>query len=1118
VLSAIAILGFAEPSFAQTHASGPGLELCKDGKAYGVNSSNCTLIDPFGSPDGFGLFAQHGKGWGANQPAYVVGNQAGDLFLRGTKGITMNSAVKMTNNVISDLARGVANSDAVNVSQLKEVDGRVTNVDNRVTQMGDQLNSGMIGLVRQDATSKNITVAKDKDGKKVDFTGTEGERLLTGVAKGAVTATSNEAVNGSQLFGTNKSLVDSLGGGAKLNPDGTVNGPTYVVNGKPVKNVGDAITNIDGRVTNNTTNITNLGDQINNGTVGLVKQDATSKLVTVAKDTGGTKVDFKGSEGDRMLAGVAKGLADTDAVNVSQLKGVTEALGGGSKVDPDGKVTPPTYTVDDKPVKGVEGAITNIDKRVTNNTTNITKLGDQINSGTVGLVQQDATSKNITVAKAKDGKRVEFAGTAGDRVLAGVAKGAVTATSNEAVNGSQLFGSNKSVAEALGGGSKVDPDGKVTAPVYTVNGEPVTGVEGAITNIDGRVTNLGDQINNGTVGLVKQDATSKNITVAKDKDGKKVDFTGTEGERLLTGVAKGAVTATSNEAVNGSQLFGTNKSLVDSLGGGAKLNPDGTVSGPTYVVNGKPVKNVGDAITNVDGRVTNNTTNITKLGDQLNSGTVGLVQQDATSKNITVAKAKDGKKVDFTGTAGSRVLIGVDKGTISATSNEGVNGSQLFGTNKSLVDSLGGGAKLNPDGTVNGPTYVVNGKPVTNVGDAITNVDSRVTNNTTNITKLGNQLNSGTVGLVQQDPTSKNITVAKDKDGKKVDFTGTDGSRVLVGVDKGAVTATSNQAVNGSQLFGSNKSVAEALGGGSKVDPDGKVTAPVYIVNGKPVKNVGDAITNIDARVTNNTSVITNLANGGGVKYLNVKSTAAAASATGAEAMAVGPQSVASGVGSVAVGSGAKAEADNSVALGAGSVASKANTVSVGSAGKERTISHVAAGKDDTDAVNVSQLKTSQEGGARYDTPAGGGKPDYGSLSLGGPGGKTTTTVRNVRAGVKPTDAVNVEQLQSGLGQTLNKANAYTDSRLQEVKQDAWTARREARGGIATGVAMASMPQAYLPGASMLSAGLGNFQGEQALAVGLSGVTDNGRYVYKANFSANTTGDLALGVGAGIQW
>ncbi len=425
------------------------------------------------------------------------------------------------------------------------------------------------------------------------------------------------------------------------------------------------------------------------------------------------------------------------------------------------------------------------------------------------------------------------------------------------------------------------------------------------------------------------------------------------------------------------------------------------------------------------------------------------------------------------------MLTSVAKGAVNATSVEAVNGSQLFGTNQSVVDSLGGGSKVNPDGTISGPTYIVDGKPVTNVGDAVTNVDRRVTN-------LGDQINNGTVGLVQQDATTKKITVAKDTGGKVVDLKGTEGERVLTGVADGKIAKDSKDAVNGGQLFATSQSVADSLGGGSGVNPDGTVSKPTYNVGGTTVNNVGDAITNVDSRVTSNTSAITAITNGGGVKYLNVKSSAAAAGATGNEAVAVGPQAVAIGAGSVAVGSGAKVEADNSVALGAGSVASKANTVAVGMAGKERTISHVAAGTEETDAVNVSQLKKSQDGGARYDSTHGGTKADYSSMTLGGPGGKTTTTVRNVRAGVADTDAVNVAQLQSGLDKTLNKANNYTDSRFQEVKQDAWEARRDARGGTAAAMAMAGMPQAYLPGASMLSAAVSGYQGEQALAVGLS--------------------------------
>jgi len=1057
------------------------------------------------------------------------------------------STYEASTGVLAAPTYNVGGKTANNVGDaLTSVDGRVGQVDQRVTNLGDQLNNGSIGLVQQNATTRNITVAKDTDGNQVSFAGTAGDRVLTNVARGAVSATSVEAVNGSQLFGTNKSVVDSLGGGSKVNPDGTISGPTYTVDGKPVKNVGDAISNIDGRTTSNTTNITNvdrrvtsLGDQLNSGTLGLVQQDATSKAITVAKDTDGKQVSFAGTAGDRVLTNVAKGAVSAtsvEAVNGSQLfgtnKSVVDSLGGGSRVNTDGTISGPTYTVDGKPVNNVGDAISNIDGRTTNNTSSITNLGNQLNSGTVGLVQQDATSRIINVAKDKDGKQVSFAGTEGDRVLTNVAKGAVNETSVQAVNGAQLFGNSKSVADSLGGGSRVNPDGTVSKPTYTVGGNPVQGVEGAINNLDGRttnnstaITNLGDQINSGTTGLVQQDATTKTITVAKAKDGKQVSFAGTEGDRVLTGVAKGAVNETSVQAVNGAQLFSTNTSVADGLGGGSRVNPDGTVSAPTYTVGGQPVNNVGDAITHIDRRTTGNTTNITnnstaitRLGDEISKGTLGLVQQHTTSRDILVAGDKDGRKVSFAGTQGNRVLLGVAGGAVNKASVEAINGSQLHATNQAVVDALGGGSKVNPDGSIGAPTYTVAGKPVSNVGDALTNIDGRTTSNTTAINQLGDQISNGGLGLVKQDAASREITVASDKDGKQVTFAGSAGERVLAGVAKGEVSGASVQAVNGSQLHATSKSVADTLGGGAKVNPDGTVSGPTYTVGGNPVSNVGDAITNVDGRVTHNTQAIQNIVGSGGVKYFRANSTAAAAEATGINAVAAGPESVASGSAAVAIGHGAQAIADNSVAIGAGAVADRAHTVAVGRAGQERTISHVAAGSADTDAVNVSQLRNSQQGAAHYDRPTPGAAPDYSSLSLGGPGGATTTQVRNVSQGVAPTDAVNVQQLHSGMEQAVSQSRSYTDAQVQALGNDMWQLQRESRAGTASAIAMAGLVQAYEAGDSLVSVGMGGFQGEYSMAMGLSGVTEDGKYLYKAQASSNTRKDFGFSVSAGWRW
>ncbi|HYG07296.1 MAG TPA: YadA-like family protein [Stenotrophomonas sp.] len=1086
----------------------------------------------------------------------------------------------------------------INGKALNNVGDALTAVDGRVTNMGDQINRGSIGLVRQDAATGNITVARETSGAQVSFSGLQGARVLTDVAKGTLSATSTEAVNGSQLHGTNQSVANALGGGAQLRPDGTLAGPSYKVDNKTVNNVGDALTSIDGRLSSNSTRITQLGDQISSGGLGLVQQDMSNRDINVAKATDGGRVNFTGSAGDRLLSGVAKGRADNDGVNLSQLKSAVDGLGGGAKVNPDGSVNGPTYTVNNKPVTNVGDALTEVDGRVTN-------LGDQIGTGSIGLVQQDATTRNITVAKDTDGKQVDFNGTEGARVLAGVANGAVSATSAEAINGSQLHATTKSAADALGGGSQVNPDGTLAGPSYSVGGTTVNNVGDAISNVDGRITNnataitqLGDNISNGSIGLVQQDATSRDITIAKATDGGRVSLAGAAGDRLLSGVASGTA---DNDGVNVSQL----KGAVDGLGGGAKLNPDGSVTGPTYMVNNKPVTNVGDALTEVDGRVTN-------LGDQISNGSIGLVQQDAATKTITVAKDTNGKQVDFTGTEGARSLTGVGNGAINAASTEAINGSQLYATSKSAAEALGGGSQVNPDGTLAAPSYSVGGSTVNNVGDALTNIDGRVTTNNTRITQLGDQISNGSIGLVQQDPsnreiyvatntdgtrinfsgalgarilsgvangmanndavnvsqlrgavdglgggarinpdgsvtgptyvinnktlsnvgdalgqlgdqinngsiglvqqdaTTREITVAKASDGKRVDFSGSQGDRTLGGVARGAAD---NDSVNVAQL----KGTVDGLGGGARVNADGSITGPSYAVGGGTVNNVGDALTNIDSRVSNNAAAIQDLAKGGGVKYLSVKSSGVAASATGAEAVAVGPQSSASGAASVAIGNGAQASADNSVALGAGSVATRANSVSVGNAGNERSISNVAAGTDDADAVNVSQLRNAQAGSVQYDRPSPGAAPDMGSLTLGGPNG-SGTTVRNVSNGVAPMDAVNVRQLQSGMADAVGQSRAYTDQRIQAVANDVWDVRRESRAGTASAIAMAGLLQAHEPGENLMSMGLGGFEGQYSMAVGLSGVTDSGRHLYKVQASTNSQRDFGFSVSAGWRW
>ncbi|NIG81811.1 hypothetical protein F3J34_50860, partial [Klebsiella sp. Ap-873] len=187
-----------------------------------------------------------------------------------------------------------------------------------------------------------------------------------------------------------------------------------------------------------------------------------------------------------------------------------------------------------------------------------------------------------------------------------------------------------------------------------------------------------------------------------------------------------------------------------------------------YAVQGGNYANVGAALGALDTATTGNSTAITNLQTQLNEGAVGLVKQDATTREISVAAATDGTSVTFANASGvSRTLSGVADGELSATSNQAVNGSQLFATNNQVTantaniagntasiatnttnlghvaSSLGGGAGIAPDGSWTAPDYAVQGGNYANVGAALGALDTATTGNSTAITNLQTQLNEG---------------------------------------------------------------------------------------------------------------------------------------------------------------------------------------------------------------------------------------------------------------------------------------------------------------------------------------------------------------------------------------
>ena len=524
------------------------------------------------------------------------------------------------------------------------------------------------------------------------------------------------------------------------------------------------------------------------------------------------------------------------------------AIDGGASIDAaSGTVTGPTYNVQGGAHNTVDEAFTSLDTATTQNTNDINTL----NTDMADAVKYDnAAHDQLTLGKS------------GTPVAVTNVKDAVLAQdSTDAVNGGQLHATNENVSQNTGN----------------------------ITKNTGDITNLTNNISNGALGLVQQDASTKHITVAKDKDGDNVSFAGTAGERMLSGV-KAGVTAT--DAVNLSQLTPT----INALGGGASIDAaTGNVTGPTYNVQGSTHNTVGSAMDVLDNGITKNAGDINNLNTTVNNintsiGDIGnMVKYDSAAHDqLTLGKANTPVK-----------MTNVADATLTDNSKDAVNGSQLHATNQKVstldnialkYDDIGkSSVTLNKGGAA---------AQIKNVADGNADTDA------VNIRQLKSS------GLFNQDGSANNVVTYSDNHRHTVVLGGAAGA-IITNLNPGRIETGSKDAVNGGQI----KSLQDRLD--SRID------------------GLDTSVTHIESNSNTNNGTNTLFAGDGD-------------QAT--------QQALASGSHSTVVGANATASADNSVAIGVDSVADRNNTVSVGTAGNERAIANVMAGTADTDAVNVKQL------------------------------------------------------------------------------------------------------------------------------------------------------------------
>ncbi|AQT51965.1 ESPR-type extended signal peptide-containing protein [Burkholderia cenocepacia] len=1064
------------------------------------NESAITQINNDLNSGAIGLVQQTGAGAdltvGANTDGAAM-NFAGTAGNRKLTGVA-NGEIKAGSNdaVTGDQLYTTNQGVAQNATNITNLGSQVTNLDGRVTtnetsiaknttditknatdittinnQLGD-LSSGTIGLVQQTGAGADLTVGANTDGVAVNFAGTVGVRKLTGIANGDIKAGSQDAVTGDQLYTTNQGVAQNASDITNLDGRVTTNETSITQNSADITTLGGDVTRLDSRVTTNESAITQINNQLgdlSSGTIGLVQQTAAGADLTVGANTDGVAVNFAGTVGVRKLTGIANGdikAGSQDAVTGDQLYTTNQSV-----------------TQNATNITNLGTQVTSIDGRVTTNETNIAKnatdittinnqLGD-LSGGTIGLVQQTSAGADLTVGANTDGAAVNFAGTAGARKLTGIANGDIKAGSQDAVTGDQLYTTNQDVTQNATNitnlGTQVTSiDGRVTTNETNI-AKNTTDITKNATDITTINTQLGD-LSSGTIGLVQQTGAGADLTVGANTDGAAVNFAGTAGERKLTGISNGEIKAGSHDAVTGDQLYSTNQGVAQ---------------------NASVISNLGTQVTNLDGRVTTNETNIAKnatdittinnqLGD-LSGGTIGLVQQAGAGADLMVGANTDGAAVNFAGTAGERKLTGLANGDVAAGSHDAVTGDQLHATNQAVAQNA-----------------------------------SDIADNRTDITTINTRLESGQIGLAQQDPSTGAITVGAATGGSMVDFAGTGGARTLTGVANGVndddavtiaqlkatglidytgkeiaaltyddislgsatlggvggtvlhnlapglIAAGSMDAVNGGQLHamqqdfesrfsGLDDRVAGLESGGNPgnpgdpgngsggFDPVGSGAGSVQLGAGADAS--GGNSTAIGSEASASASNGTAIGQGSNVSGNNGTALGQGSNASGSNGTAIGQGSIASGDNGTAIGQGSNASGSNAVALGAGSVADRDNAVSVGSAGAERQITNVAAGTAPTDAVNVQQMQNS---------------------------------VRSVR--------------------------------------------QDAMGGVAAAMAVAGLPQSTQPGRTFVAMAGSTYGGEYGSALGVSYMTRDGKWTIKASANTSSRGTVGAVVGGGFYW
>ncbi|WP_158608936.1 YadA-like family protein [Paraburkholderia sp. RAU2J] len=935
---------------------------------------------------------------------------------------------------LTNVAAGALPTDAVNVSQLSAIDGKVDAIARSGTQRYFKAEGRVDGSDDAVATGANALAA----GAGASSPGADAAAVG---AKARAAGTGSVALGASAV--ADAAHATSVGAGAVAGAaEATAIGASAVAGASNATVIGahSAVVS-DGGVA-----------------LGYGASATADNVVAIGRDSVAERANTvsMGSTGqERQITNVAAGTADTDAVNVTQLKAVSDR----------GEAT----------ATKLEGALMydrNADGSISRDS--VTLGGDAAGNGTV--------IHNVAAGAADtDAVNVAQLNTVSDQGKANAAK----------LDGALMYDRNA--------------DGSVNLDSVSLGGSAASGgtvihnVAAGVANTDAvnvaQLNTVSDQSNANTAKLDGALMYDQNADGSVNRDSVTLGGSAATGGTVIHNVAAGVA---NTDAVNVAQL---NTVSDQSNANTAKLdgalmydrNADGSVNRDSVTLGGSAASG-GTVIHNVAAGVANtdavNVAQLNTVSDQSNANTAKLDGALMYDRNADGSVNRDSVTLGAGAASGGTVIHNVAPGTADT---DAVNVAQL---NTVSDQSNANTAKLegalmydrNADGSVNldsvslGGSAASGGTVIHNVAAGIANTDAV---NVAQLNMVSDQNTATAAKLNGALMYDQNVDGSLNRNSVTLAGDAASGGTVIHNVAAGTADT---DAVNVAQLktvSDQGEATATKLDGALMYDrnADGSFNRnSVTLGNdasggGTVIHNVADGVDVSDAvNLGQLNAVVNGVVNNAVVNAANpfisaqgsrdtegavssgVHSIAAGANAraTGASATAIGASANASGNNAVALGAAANASADNSVALGRGSVADRANAVSVGAAGQERQIINVAAG-------------------------------------------------------VQGTDAVNVNQLQQTAGGALSQANRYTDDQIR-------SARRDGYGGTASALAIAGLPQAIMPGRGMFAMAGGTYGGQSALAIGMSQLSEKGTWAYKLQASTDSRGEFGASIGAGVHW